>query len=54
MLEADVTEAAIARECDKSRSYICHVVSGRNKSPIIRAIIAKSVGREVGELWQDE
>jgi len=51
MLSMSITSAEIARECNVSRSYISHVVSGRAKSERIRQIIASKLGKGIDELW---
>lgn len=53
MMAREVTGASIARSLGVSRTAICHVVYGRNKSPRIRKAIARALGLKVQDLWPD-
>lgn len=51
LLDAGITGADIARELCVTRQYIAHVINGRNRSPQVRAHIARRLGKGVDELW---
>lgn len=54
MIEAGVTSADIARECDVHPSFVGHVVSGRVRTERIRQAIACRLGVQVTDLWPTE
>jgi transposase-like protein len=51
VLDAQVTSASVARECEVDRSFISHVIAGRVKTPRIRETIARVGNLTVVEIW---
>lgn len=51
LMNAGITAADIARECNVHRSFVTHVIAGRVKTKRIRTAIAKRLQVPLAELW---
>ncbi|MGD0020789.1 MAG: hypothetical protein ABSC54_00655 [Smithellaceae bacterium] len=53
LFDAEVTQAEIARDCDKKPTLVYHVIEGNTVSDVIRKYIAKKVGVDIKRIWPD-
>lgn len=51
LIDADISQAEIARRAGVDRSAVTHVTAGRVKSPRLRGFIAEALGVPVDSLW---
>ena len=53
LLRADITQADIARACNRSRAQVHRVVHGECVSDPVRRAVAKAIGRRVEDIWSE-
>jgi hypothetical protein len=51
LLRREVTLASIARELNVTDGHVSQVVSGKRRSPVVEAAVAKAIGRPVGDVF---
>jgi lambda repressor-like predicted transcriptional regulator len=51
LMLARVRQAAIARACGFSQSYVSEVIRGNRRSPKIERAVAKAIGKEPVEIF---
>ncbi|MCK9420259.1 MAG: helix-turn-helix domain-containing protein [Nitrospirae bacterium] len=54
LLKKGISQAKIARSQDVVRSYVTHVIAGRNKNQRLRQAIADAIGMVVSDIWPNE